>query len=102
MTYRDRIESKLTAALAPTQMTITDDSARHAGHGDRMAALGGTGHAPIDGAGETHFRIEIVSQAFAGKSRVDRQRMVYDAVQEELKERVHALQLKCQTPDEAA
>lgn len=108
--YRDRIEAKLTAALAPRHLAILDDSHKHAGHGDRIAALkdrggvdgAGTGHAPVDDGGETHFRVEIVSDAFAGKSRVERQRMVYAIVEDELRERVHALQLKTQTPDEAA
>lgn len=106
--YRDRIEAKLTAALSPAHLAITDDSHRHAGHADRIAALkdqGGTagaGHAPVDGGGETHFRVEIVSDAFEGKSRVERQRMVYAAIEDELRERVHALQLKTLTPAEAA
>lgn len=107
--YRDRIEAKLTAALAPQRLVITDDSHRHAGHADRIAALkdrggvegAGHGHAPIDNGGETHFRIEIVSDAFEGKSRVERQRMVYAIVDAELRERVHALQLKTLTPAEA-
>ncbi|MFA7429145.1 MAG: BolA family protein [Rhodospirillaceae bacterium] len=104
-TYRDRMEAKLTAALNPQRLAILDDSHRHAGHGDRIAALkeqgAGDGHAPIDGGGETHFRVEIVSSAFEGKSRVERQRMVYAIVDSELRERVHALQLKTLTPAEA-
>lgn len=105
--YRDRIEAKLTAGLSPQSLVIIDDSHRHAGHGDRIAALkaqGGTagqGHAPIDGAGETHFRVEIVSSAFEGKSRIDRQRMVNTLLADELRERIHALQLKTLTPAEA-
>lgn len=104
-TYRERMEAKLTAALAPLRLDIIDDSHKHASHGDRIAALkeqgAGEGHAPIDGGGETHFRVEIVSSAFDGKSRVDRQRMVYAIVDAELRERVHALQLKTLTPAEA-
>lgn len=104
-TYRERMEAKLTAALAPQRLDIIDDSHKHASHGDRIAALkekgAGEGHAPIDGGGETHFRVEIVSSAFEGKSRVDRQRMVYAIVDTELRERVHALQLKTLTPAEA-
>lgn len=105
-TYYQRIETKLTRALSPERLSITDDSHRHAGHADRIAALQargeGEGHAPVDGAGETHFRIEIVSAAFEGKSRVERQRMVYAILDAELKERVHALQLRTLTPAEAA
>src|SRR3954467_9421222 len=81
--YRDRIQSKLTSALAPTQLQIDDDSARHHGH---------AGAAP-DGMGETHFNVAVESEAFTGKSRVVRQRMVYALLAEELKERVHALSL---------
>lgn len=102
MTYRERIEAKLTATLQPQRLDIKDDSHRHAGHGDRMAALGGEGHAPIDGEGETHFRIEIVSDAFEGKSRIERQRVVYDILRDELRERVHALALRTLTPTEEA
>ena len=50
--------------------------------------------------GETHFNITVVSAAFEGKSRVARQRLVYEIVAEELKERVHALGLKTLTPSE--
>lgn len=105
MTYAERIESKVKAAFAPTVFTLVDDSHRHAGHSDRIAALktpdGANGHAPIDGQGETHFSLTIVSDAFAGKSRVARQRMVYDVLKEELQERIHALALKTLTPEEA-
>lgn len=105
-TYRDRMDRKLTEALAPLRLTIRDDSAKHAGHADRIAALkdrgAGEGHAPIDGAGETHFAVDIVSDAFAGKNRVERQRMVYAILADELRERIHALQLSTRTPDEAA
>ncbi len=106
MTYAERIESKIKAAFAPQTFTLVDDSHRHAGHSDRIAALkpadGVDGHAPIDGQGETHFALTIVSQAFNGQSRVARQRMVYDVLKDELRERVHALALKTLTPDEAS
>ena len=71
-------------------LDIIDDSHRHAGH---------AGH---DGLGESHFQVRIVSDAFAGKSRVERQRLVYDLLAAELKDRVHALSLTTQTPAEAA
>ncbi|MGE0713957.1 MAG: BolA family protein [Alphaproteobacteria bacterium] len=87
-TIRDRIRDKLTAAFAPLRLAIEDDSHRHAGH---------AGARP---EGETHFRVEIVSAAFAGHSRVARQRMVYDVLAAELAERVHALQLRTATPQE--
>ena len=88
--YRDRIHSKLTSALAPTRLDIDDDSQRHHGH---------AGAAP-DGMGETHFNVAVESAAFAGKSRVARQRMVYALLADELKERVHALSLKLTAPGE--
>lgn len=86
--YADRLRTKLEAAFAPTRLEIVDDSHRHAGHvGDRPG-------------GETHFNVTVVSAAFAGLNRVARQRLVYAAVADELKERVHALQLRTLAPDE--
>jgi BolA family transcriptional regulator, general stress-responsive regulator len=85
-----RLQKKLEAALSPLSLTIEDESAKHAGHAGAREG------------GETHFRIRIVSQSFAGLSRVERQRKVYAAVAEELAERVHALSLVTLTPDEAA
>lgn len=106
MTYRDRIERKLTEALAPLRLEIEDQSHKHAGHADRIAALsrqgaGEGGHAPIDGGGETHFKVLVVSAVFAGQNRVARQRLVYDLLKDELAERIHALALTTQTPEEA-
>lgn len=91
--YARRMIEKLTDAFAPSVLEIKDDSHRHAGHSDRIAALGSSGHAPVDGAGETHFRVTLVADAFAGKSRVERQRMVYAVLNDELRERIHALTL---------
>ncbi len=88
--YRDRIAAKLGAALQPTQIDIYDDSHRHAGH---------TGDNP-DGHGETHFKVSVESAAFVGKSRVDRQRLVYGVLAAELKERIHALELVLRAPGE--
>lgn len=90
MQVRAAIERKLTAALAPTRLDVIDDSGRHVGH---------AGHKP---GGETHFRIEIVSPAFAGKSRVERHRLVNTVLADELSGPVHALQLATLTPEEAA
>jgi len=84
----DGMRRKLEAAFKPSRLEIRDDSHRHAGHvGDRPG-------------GETHFNVTIVSAAFAGASRVARQRLVYAALAEELKQRVHALQLRTLAPDE--
>jgi len=88
--YSDRIRSKLSAALQPSTLKIDDDSARHHGHAG----------AHPDGSGETHFSVTIEAGIFAGKSRVQRQRLVYDVLADELKERVHALSLKLTAPGE--
>ena len=88
-TVADRIRSKLTSALAPSRLVVLDESHRHAGH---------AGSRP---EGETHFHVEITSAAFAGLSRVARQRLVYDVLAEELRDRVHALSLATTTPEEA-
>ncbi|AVM74808.1 BolA family protein [Magnetospirillum gryphiswaldense] len=96
MSVRTAIESKLTQALAPQSLEIIDDSHRHAGHAHRMTEPGHAGQ-----AGETHFKVAVVSAAFAGKSRVERHRMVNTLLAEELAGPVHALQLVTKTPDEA-
>ena len=88
MSMAARIERKLTDRFDPSRLAVADDSHKHAGHSGCREG------------GETHFRVEIVSDQFAGLTRVARQRLVYDALQEELAERVHALQLKTLTPDE--
>jgi BolA protein len=82
------IEAKLRAAFAPTRLAVTDDSARHAGH---------AGARP---GGETHFSVEIVSQAFAGQSRVARHRLVYGLLADEIAGGVHALAVTALTPAE--
>ena len=85
-----RLRAKLEAALSPLALDIEDESAKHAGHAGAREG------------GETHYRIRIVSESFAGLSRVQRQRKVYAAVAEELAERVHALSLVTLTPDETS
>jgi BolA protein len=84
------IREKLTAAFAPTELDVIDESAQHAGH---------SGARP---GGETHFRVRIVSQVFGGKSRVERQRLVYAALAEEMRGPVHALALTTLAPGENA
>ena len=79
---------RLNSALSPTRLHLTDDSEDHRGHG---------GYNP---AGESHFTLEIESEAFAGKSRVERQRMVYKALGDLMRERVHALQIRARAPGE--
>ena len=84
------IRHKLSEALEPSRLDIVDDSARHAGH---------AGARP---EGESHFIVEIASAQFAGLSRVARQRLVYSALEDELRTDVHALALKTVTPEEDA
>jgi BolA family transcriptional regulator, general stress-responsive regulator len=83
------IDRKLSAALAPDRLVVTDDSAKHAGHAGAREG------------GESHFTVDIVSAAFAGKNRVARQRMVYGLLKEEFDAGLHALALITRTPDEA-
>jgi BolA family transcriptional regulator, general stress-responsive regulator len=86
----ERIRAKLAAAFSPSILEIADDSASHAGHAGAREG------------GETHFRVKIVSAAFTGLSRVERQRKVYTVLKEELAACVHALQLDTRSPEEAA
>jgi BolA protein len=90
MSVAAAIETKLRAALQPARLTIVDESHLHKGHG---------GYRP---GGESHFRVEIVSAAFEGQSRVARQRRVYEILADEIKGGVHALALKTLTPEEDA
>jgi len=85
----ERIRRKLVEGLSPARLEIIDDSHRHVGH---------AGH---DARGGSHFRVTVVSETFAGRSRLERQRLVYGLLAEELADRVHALTLKTCTPDEA-
>jgi len=87
-TIAQRIEEKLTEALVPTRLVVEDDSHHHAGH---------AGH---DGGGESHFNVLVVSEKFNSISRVQRQRMIYEILEDEIRERIHALQLKTITPTE--
>jgi len=90
MTTRDRIAEKLTEAFTPARLDVVDESHQHAGH---------AGARP---GGETHYRVHIVAQAFAGKSRVERHRMVNETLSAELKGGVHALAIHASAPGESA
>ncbi len=93
MPVADTIREKLSAAFAPVALDVVDESAHHAGHGGAVRADGSRG--------ETHFHVRIVSHAFDGTGRVERQRRVYAALAEELKGSVHALSLAALSPAEA-
>lgn len=84
----ERIAATLEAALSPERLNVIDESHHHQGHGGWREG------------GETHFRVDIVSQAFAGKSRLDRHRLVNAALAQELAERVHALAIVARAPGE--
>jgi BolA family transcriptional regulator, general stress-responsive regulator len=93
MPVADTIREKLRAAFAPVALDVVDESARHASHAGATRADGSRG--------ETHFHVRIVSAAFEGASRVERQRRVYAALAGEMKGPVHALSLAALTPAEA-
>ncbi len=78
----------LEAALQPTRLDVIDDSEAHRGHG---------GHDP---RGESHFTVVVESPLFAGRSRVERQRLVNRALADLLAERVHALAIRASAPGE--
>ncbi|WP_260482794.1 BolA family protein [Sphingomicrobium flavum] len=82
------MERRLTAALSPTHMILSNDSDQHIGH---------AGH---DGSGESHFSLLIESAAFEGLNRVARQRLVYKALGELMDAKVHALQIRALAPGE--
>jgi BolA family transcriptional regulator, general stress-responsive regulator len=88
MSVSDTITEKLTEAFAPQSLRVVDESHQHEGH---------AGHAP---GGQTHFRVYIVSNAFQGKSRLERHRMVNGTLAGELKAGVHALAIHAAAPEE--
>lgn len=88
MSVEAAIREKLTRAFAPTRLEVGNDSHLHAGHRGSP------------GTGESHFRVLIVSEMFAGKSRLERHRLVNDTLAAELKGTVHALAIKAHAPGE--
>ena len=88
MHVQDVITEKLTAAFDPESLSVVDESDQHVGH---------SGHRP---GGETHFRVYIVAQAFRGKSRLERHRMINAALATELAGGVHALAIHAAAPGE--
>ncbi|MGO4571893.1 BolA family protein [Microvirga sp. 2TAF3] len=88
MTLTDWITQELQGRLHPTELTVTDESEQH------------HGHAGWREGGETHFRIHIVSEAFSGKSRVDRHRLVNEALKGAFAKGLHALAIEARAPGE--
>ena len=89
MRMQERIAARLKASLDPVRLEVVDDSGKHAGH---------SGAKP---GGETHYSLAVVSAAFAGKSRVQRHRLVYDALAAEIADGVHAIAIDARAPGEA-
>ena len=89
MTVADAIRDKLTRTFHPAALSVVDESDLHAGHAGAREG------------GESHFRVEIVSDAFTGLSRVARHRRVHDVLAQELRGGVHALAITARTPQEA-
>jgi BolA protein len=88
MTVAETITAKLTAAFEPERLEVVDESHKHEGHSGWRAG------------GETHFHVTLVSEAFSGRSRLERQRAVYAALAGELAGPVHALQVTARAPGE--
>lgn len=86
MQTADLITEKLTKAFTPESLRVVDESHLHAGH---------AGHRP---GGESHFRLYIVAEAFRGKTRLDRHRMINAALAAELAGKVHALAIHAAAP----
>jgi BolA-like protein 1 len=95
MTVEETIREKLTKAFAPSSLVVENDSARHAAHAGARDRLGRV-------TGESHFRVVVVSEAFEGKSLVERHRRINAALKDELEGPVHALAIRALTPAEAA
>jgi BolA family transcriptional regulator, general stress-responsive regulator len=89
MSVAENIKTKLTAKLEPAQLEIIDESHLHAGHAGAREG------------GESHFRVNIVAEAFNDLNRIARQRMIYEILAEDLAGPIHALTLSTKTPAEA-
>ena len=89
MNIEARIKEKLEAGLEPIRLEVVDESHLHAGHGGAREG------------GQTHYRIKVASARFSGKGRVERHRMVYALLADEIAGGVHALALQTQAPGES-
>ena len=88
MTKKELIESRLTNAFQPSHLAVMDECHLHAGHAGSREG------------GDTHYRLDIVSSAFDGKSRIDRHRLVNTALAEAFERGLHALAIKARAPGE--
>jgi len=89
MSLRQRMENKLQEAFSPDRLNVIDESHMHAGHQPDMT-----------GTGETHMRVQIVSESFAGKSRIERHRAINALLKPELDAGLHALAIEAAAPGE--
>ncbi|AXS42287.1 BolA family protein [Breoghania sp. L-A4] len=89
MNTRERIETKLREGLAPEALEVIDESHLHAGHAGAREG------------GESHYRVLVRAEAFAGKSRLERHRMINALLAEDLAGTVHALAIRASAPGEA-
>lgn len=96
MSIQSTIEARLKEAFSPERLEVINESHLHAGHHHTEAGRTET----FDGTGETHFRVRIVSDAFAGMNRLERHRKVNDALSDELESGVHALAIEPAAPGE--
>jgi BolA family transcriptional regulator, general stress-responsive regulator len=94
MSMQSKLEDKLRLAFAPDHLQVINESHLHVGHHH----VEGGHHGAFDGTGETHFRISIVSQAFSGKSRIERHRAINALLADELQESIHALAIEATAP----
>lgn len=85
-TRADTIRQRLAEAFNPESLELVDESAKHAGHAGNKAGGG-------------HYLVTVVSEAFAGKSTIQRHRMVYEALGDMMKREIHALSIKALTPE---
>ena len=88
MNRRERILAIITRELSPSQLSLADDSAKHAGH---------AGAAP---AGETHYTLQVEAACFSGMSKVKRHQMIYGLLAEEFNTGLHALAIEANAPGE--
>jgi len=88
MLLSEIIKEKIEKSLSIAGVIIEDESYKHEGH---------PGSRP---GGETHFKIKVISESFSGKSRIERQRMIFRALENEMKEKIHAISIAALTPKE--
>ncbi|MCH2548492.1 MAG: BolA family transcriptional regulator [Alphaproteobacteria bacterium] len=84
----DKMHSILSQALRPIKIKIIDDSDLH------------VGHAEASGVGETHFRIEIISEEFTNKTRIDRERLIHGLLADEFSAGLHSISIKASSPSD--